>query len=130
MAGSLQRRLDVFVFSRGELVLGNHPSASIPAEDCIIVSGRSKRCGFLEPVHGLAETFVGLVVATRRAAGELRFSASLRQYSAVIGALVFAFDSGQNLFRLSVANTITFAKTVGQREQERGQRLLIFRLCR
>src|SRR6266404_2271666 len=113
MAGSLQRRLDVFVFSRSELVLCDHAPAGVPAKNGVVVSGRTNRLGFLEPVHGFAEAFIGLMVAARGPARQLRFGAALGQYSPVIAALVFAFNSRQNLFRLSITHAITFAKAIG-----------------
>jgi len=71
-------------------------------EDGVVVSGRTNRV-FLEPVHRFAEALIGLDSGSRSAAHELRFGAVLGQDAAVIGALILAFNSAQNLFRLGVA---------------------------
>src|SRR5438105_613491 len=103
----------MILFACGELVLCDHAGAGIPTKNSVVVAGRANRLGFLEPVHGFAEAFVGLMVAARRTARQLRFGAAFGQYPAIIGALVFALNSGENLFGVSVAHTITFAKTIG-----------------
>src|SRR6266404_3935569 len=108
-----QRRFDVLVVARAELVLRDHAGAGIPTKQGVVISGRTNSLGFLEPVHGFAEAFIGLMVAARRAAREVRFGAAFGQYPAIIGGLVFAFNPGQNLFRLGVAHTIAFAKAIG-----------------
>jgi len=74
---SLQRRLDVLLFARGELILCDHAGAGIPAKNGIIISRRANGFGFLEPMHGLAEAFVGLMVAARGPTRQLRFGPAL-----------------------------------------------------
>jgi hypothetical protein len=61
-----------------------------------------------------------------RALRQLRFRAPLGENAGVIRALVIARHAGKKLFRLRIANPVTFSKSIRHREQQRDQRRLVF----
>ena len=63
-----------------------------------------------------------------RALCKLRLGPALGQNSGVISPLVLAFYPGQKLVRLGVADSVALAEAIGQREQERNQSPLVFRV--
>src|SRR5581483_10610868 len=77
-----------------------------------------------------AQKIVRLETTVGRVLPQLRFAAALRPNPAVIGAFVFAFDARAQLFRLRVADAVTFFETIGQREQQGDDGLLVFGIDR
>ena len=53
---------------------------------------------------------------------------ALANDAGVVGAFVFATKAREQLLRLRVADAVSFAEAVGQREQQNRQRLLIVRV--
>src|SRR5436190_5006538 len=94
------------------MIFINHPRACVPAQESIVVTGRTNGFCFLEPIHRLMKSLVGLMTAPRRAARELSFGPALRQNATVISVLVIAFNSCENFLRLCVAYTVALAEPI------------------
>src|SRR5439155_23063052 len=90
--------------------------ASIPTLDRIIVTPRTKRFGFFEPVHGLTKKIMRLKPAARRVLPQLHLRATLRYDSGIICAVVFRFKPREQFLCLRIANSIAFLKAIGQCE--------------
>ena len=66
------------------MVLCDHAGAGVPTENSVVVASRANRLSFLEPVHGFAEPFIGLMVTARGPARQLGLSPALGQDAALI----------------------------------------------
>src|SRR3954466_11403355 len=123
---SLERKLDsFFFFTSYESVSRNDARAGVPAQNRIVVTGRTQRFGFFEPLHRLPQKIVSLKPATRRVLPQFRLCPAFSNDSGIIRPLVFRRQSCEQFFRLRLADAIRFFEPISECEQERDNSPLI-----
>src|SRR4029077_9814217 len=109
----LQRQFHALFLARNQFVLRDNASASVPAQQGIIVPRRTDRLRLFKPAHRFAKTIVSIMTRPRSALRKSGLGAAFRQNSSVIRALIFAFHSRKELLRLCVTDSISFAESIG-----------------
>src|SRR5215217_7439081 len=80
-------------FAGREVVAFDDAGTAVPAEDRVVVAGRTDRFGPFEPFHRLLEKLIGIYAGFR----EGRFCTALVDDTGVIGAFVLALDLRQEI---------------------------------
>ncbi len=70
--------------------------AGIPAEDGIVVAGRTRPLGLLVVCHGVGEKIVGGEARTDPAAADFRMAQPFANNSGIVRAIVIPLQAGQN----------------------------------
>src|SRR5262249_5326475 len=124
-----ERELDSFLrLARDQIVALDDPGAGVPAQESVVVAGRTNRFRFLEPIHRFAQKIISLKPAIRRVRAKFCLSPTLGHDPGVIKPVVIRFHSRKELFRLGVADGVAFFESIGEREQKYDDRLLILAL--
>src|SRR5205814_6043666 len=127
---SLKRQFDALLFPSHKPVFLNHSRAGIPAQQGVVVSCWSNGFSSLEPMHCFAEAVVCVMAAAWRSSGELRLCAAFGQNAAVVSTLIRALYPHEDFLRLRVADAVTFAEAIAQRQQQRDKSRLVFGFSR
>ena len=99
-------------------VAHDEPGARIPSKQRVVITRGPYLFCFFEPIHRFAKQIVGLEPTIGRILNQFGFGATLRKNPGVVGAIIFAANSRQQLFRLRVTDAVTFCKPIGQRQDE------------
>ena len=75
-------------------------NAAVPAQQSVVVAGRTQLFGLLVAVHGLANPFVSERCASRSSLDRAGLTATLQDNAAVIQAFVLTVQFRQHLFGL------------------------------
>ena len=117
-----------FFFASDEFVSLNEPGTGVPPQNRIVVTGRTERFGFFEPIHCFAQKIVSLKSAARGVLPQFRLCPAFGDDSGVIRALIFRFHAAQQFFRLRLAHAISLFEAIGECEQERNNSSLVIRI--
>src|SRR5258708_27415317 len=117
--------MDLLLRARLQLVGHDDAGAGIPAQERVVVSGRTDRLGLFEPGHRLAQIFVGLESRTWTTLPEQRLGPALRDDSGIIAPLIRVTELRQQVLSASHPHAITFAEAIRDAEQQDDQRLLL-----